>query len=191
MTALPIIYELLCITLKILAAERFINLPLWSYPLLTTKPPLTFLVFFFAAIYIKLREKYFINHGKTLEDYHKFLMTNTNSFQFSITLSVIIFLTAIVDIFISAVVLFLSVPYFGGSFEAASSALHSWGFAETPDLIGIIPLLLLFSYTKTHKKALIDIIIPVAAAIIIVFIYLEGFLEIICTLINSKLAPLL
>jgi hypothetical protein len=46
----------------------------------------------------------------------------------------------------------------------------------------IIPLLLLFSYTRKHKETLIDAMIPLAGIALIIMIYLEGGYELIAAL---------
>ena len=54
-TLIPIAYEVASIILKGKAAAGSILLPSWVFPLLTVKPPMTFLVFVILAVYIKTR----------------------------------------------------------------------------------------------------------------------------------------
>ena len=49
---LPIAYEAASIWLKIQSALANIVLPFWSFPLLTVKPPMTFLLFLFLSIHM-------------------------------------------------------------------------------------------------------------------------------------------
>ena len=46
-------------------------------------------------------------------------------------------------------------------------------------MIIFVPILLLFSYTRTHKNPVIDLAIPVASVICIVFVYIESALDIV------------
>ena len=41
-------------------------------------------------------------------------------------------------------------------------------------LLPIAPVVLLFSYTRTHKNQLIDYLIPVIGVLLSIFVYLEG-----------------
>ncbi|MGX8703986.1 MAG: hypothetical protein ACSW8H_06005, partial [bacterium] len=66
---LPILYEVGCIYAKALASVQLIEIPVIFYPLLPTKPPITFLVFVAIAVFLKVRERIFLRNGKTHEDY--------------------------------------------------------------------------------------------------------------------------
>lgn len=94
---LPIGYEIGCMVLKVLCARRQIVLPLWSFPLLTVKPPMTFVLFTILALFVKVRELRFRRHGKTHEDYQEFLKTNKNSLNFSIFLAVMMVVVSLLD----------------------------------------------------------------------------------------------
>ena len=74
-TLLPIAYEVICIILKGRSVAGSIQIPSWAFPLLTVKPPMTFLVFVFLAVFIKTRELRYCRHGKTHDDYQEFLKT--------------------------------------------------------------------------------------------------------------------
>ena len=51
-------------------------IPVIFFPLLTVKPPMTFVEFMVMAIFIKTREYRFCRHGKTRADYRESLKTN-------------------------------------------------------------------------------------------------------------------
>jgi hypothetical protein len=53
------------------------------------------------------------------------------------------------------------------------------GFGNAVQLLLMPPFVLLFSYTRTHKNKLIDIFIPIAGIVCILFIYLQGGYQII------------
>lgn len=94
---LPIAYEVYCMLLKLSAAEGLIRLPVWTYPLLTVKPPMTFVLFVIMAIFVKTRELRFRRHGKTHEDYQAFLKTRRNSWNFSVFLAIMMVVVSIID----------------------------------------------------------------------------------------------
>lgn len=94
---LPIAYEVGCMLLKIRSAEGLIRLPAWTYPLLTVKPPMTFVLFVFMAIFVKTRELRFRRHGKTHEDYQAFLKTRRNSWNFSVFLAIMMVVVSVID----------------------------------------------------------------------------------------------
>ena len=94
---LPIAYELICFVLKVQAARGRVLLPLWSFPLLTMKPPMTFAFFVFIAFLVKIREYRYCRHGKTHEEYLEFMKTNRNSFQMSVRLCFSMIAFAVID----------------------------------------------------------------------------------------------
>lgn len=96
-TVFPIAYEVISIILKIQSANGQITLPVWVFPLLTVKPPMTFVLFIALAVYVKTRERRFRRHGKTHEEYQAFLKTRRNSRNFSVFLAVMLAVISIVD----------------------------------------------------------------------------------------------
>ena len=96
-TLLPIAYEVVSMVLKVQASWNMVTLPFWSFPFLTVKPPMTFLLFIFLAIFVKTREIRFRRHGKTHEDYQAFLKTRRNSWGFSLFLAVMLVVLGILD----------------------------------------------------------------------------------------------
>ena len=96
-TLLPIGYEIACMVLKVLSARGVVRLPLWTFPLLTVKPPMTFLLFIILAFFVKVRELRFRRHGKTHAEYQEFLKTNKNSWNFSVFLAIMIVVVSVLD----------------------------------------------------------------------------------------------
>lgn len=74
-----------------------IDPPLIVYPLLTIKPPLSFVLFLTLVLFIKIRELRFRRRGKTKEEYRRFTKTNVNSWHFSVYASIMILITGIID----------------------------------------------------------------------------------------------
>ena len=135
------------------------------------------------ALYVKLRERSFLKHGKTLDDYRRFLDSNANRVQFSRFLILAIIVAVVID-FIAAV---LASTLVYSSYEgqlpedlAVSGAImtvSSWGLANTIPMLLTIPIVAFFDYRKTYKNKLVDTAIPVIGVAIIAIIYIEGFFQ--------------
>ena len=185
-TLLPIAYEVFCIILKGRSAAGSIMIPSWLFPLLTVKPPMTFVVFVFLAIYIKTRELRYCRHGKTHEDYQAFLKTNRNSWHFSVYTAVVLLIAGIIDVIIA---IFLLAGQ-AGSAEALDAIMSSEkafkntiamsiGFGKSTCLIFFAPIVLLFNYTKIPKNKTIGVLIPLAGILLIVLIGVQGIYQLV------------
>lgn len=98
MALLPIACEVFCMVLKRRSARGLVVIPPWAYPLLTVKPPMTFVLFIALAMYVKLRELRFRRYGKTHEEYRAFLGTNRNSWDVSVFLAIMLVVVSLLDI---------------------------------------------------------------------------------------------
>ena len=111
MIALPISYEIASFVLKILAAYGTIQLTPYLYPLLTTKPPMTFFVFIALTVFLKVRESIYRKKGGTHEQYQPFLKTNANSWRFSSFTAKVLVIAGIIGLliitYIPAITMFL------------------------------------------------------------------------------------
>ena len=178
---LPVVYEIASITLKILAVEGKVALPLIVFPLLTVKPPMTFLVFVVLAFFIKNRERVFRKNGRTHADYQAFLKTNRNSLQFSRFTAIILAAAGILDIVAFFVVSAILSQHTPEGAELAEdfylSHLNALGLGDSVLLLLLSPLMLLFSYTRTHKNKTIDVLIPAIGVSGIAIAYLEGLYQ--------------
>ena len=181
---LPALYEIASLTLKALCVTKtgFV-LPLYVSPFLTTKPPLTFIVFIALAFFIKNRERVFLKRGKTYEEYNAFLKTNINSLHFSIATSVCMIVAAIVDAILYAVLGKVLIPgYEGATLDDGLAIANQLGFGSSISLLLVVPFIMLFSYTRTHKPSAIDVIIPNVGMAAFVICYVEGFYQFIIRL---------
>ncbi len=177
---LPIGYELVTLILKILAIEKKITLPMLLFPFLPVKPPITFIVFLIMAFFIKFRERRFLKHGRSHEEYQAFLKTNRNSLHFSTFSGVLLAVAGTVDLLAAIVMVFYFVikdPSLMQDFSQTLDKVYMLGFGRSATLLLISPLMLLFSYTRTHKNRLLDSFIPIVSIVIIVLVYLEGFFQ--------------
>ena len=183
---IPILYEALSITLKILSGLNIIMISPYLFPFLTTKPPAGFVVFVALALFIKRRERKFLKNGKTLEEYKAFLDTNANSWHFSVHAAIIMVAAVILDIifiiiFGVAYIAPITDPALSDSATAeAISIMLKCGFGGSTSLLIIAPFMLLFSYNRVPKFPKLDLFIPIAGVVLIVIIYIEGLFWLIC-----------
>ena len=194
---LPLAYEVTSIVLKGLSAANQIALPIWTFPLLTVKPPMAFLVFVILALYIKWRELLFRRHGKTHEDYEAFLQTNRNSLHFSVFLAVVMVIAAVLDYFIMYFLSANAAPSVQAlenadlekaSEYAAVAQAMGFGNAAIPLLLAA-PFVLLFSYTRVPKNKFVSLLIPVAGVVLILIFLLEGLYHLVGSF-SQKVQPI-
>lgn len=177
---LPVAYELASLVLKGMAALEMVTLPVWSFALMTVKPPMTFVLFMILALHIKGRERLFCRHGRTHEEYQAFLGTNRNSLHFSIVLMILLIVTAIVDFLL---MIFISAAGIVSSGAASDNAdvitkyiqiVSGMGFGESIPQLFVAPLMLLYSYSRMPKRKIISMFIPVAGIALMLLVVLEG-----------------
>ena len=190
----PVLYEMISLVLKALASESIVTLPMALFPFLTSKPFATFFIFVVLALIFKGRERRFLKHGKTKEEYHAFLGTNANIFHFGRTSAILCLIVSLIDIvlaiFLSAVVV---VTRYGA--EAPAEAINvgiktvtGWGIGGAAPLLLFAPVLLLFNYKKTYKKPLYDTLIPVASLGFILIVMLEVIFQLALFIISRNVA---
>ena len=178
---LPLAWEAASWILKWKSAQGSITLPFWCFPLLTVKPPVTFVVFMLLAVHMKTRELRFCRHGRSHEEYLAFLKTNRNSFHFSVFLAVILVLAALADFIILMVLMGVQAGSLGTlanevetRFMEFSSAAVAVGFGGAVSLLFVAPLVLLYSYTREPANKMISMLIPVVGIVLILILFLEG-----------------
>ena len=180
----PLAWEAASWILKWQSAQGNITLPFWSFPLLTVKPPLSFMVFVLLAVHMKTRELRFCRHGRSHEEYLAFLKTNRNSFHFSVFLAVILVLAALADF----IILLVLMGYQAGSlttladevetrFGEFSRAAIAVGFGGAVPLLFVAPLVLLYSYTKEPANRKISMLIPAVGMVLILIVVFEGIYQ--------------
>ena len=201
---LPILYEVMSFLLKMLAGYGLIELSAYIYPLLTTKPPMTFILFIVLTFYLKRRERIYRKKGGTHEQYSAFLKTNANSWRVSSFMARIMAIAGVVDLILfvvmSAVLMFggiseaqltaiselsgdaaaeASVEMLGNALTRSLDVMMKCGVGQSSGLIIVAPFILLFSYTRTHKDTRIDTILPIIAIVILALMYIEGLYQVI------------
>ena len=182
----PVTYEVGSILIKAACADGRVKLPVWSFPLLTVKPPMTFFVFVLMVLFLKFREMRYCRHGNTRKDYEAFLRTNRNSLHFSIYLTVMLILAGIAD----AVIMLYMMIQQAGSVEALEKLMEAAdeyyplavavGFGKSIPLMFIAPLMLLYSYSRKPKFAKLTTLIPMAGIGLIAFVVIQGAYQLLC-----------
>lgn len=180
---LPILYEVASLVLKILATQSVIKIPTLVFPLLTTKPLVSFIIFIALAFFVKIREIKFLKNGKTLDDYKAFLDTNTNRKHVSRYLILWVVIAVVLDviIYVVATIFVYYGTYYINDSEAnvlmAVGDVRSWGIGTCVPMLLIIPILFFFDYRKTYDDKIIDKLIPLAGVAVVLIIYVEGFFQ--------------
>lgn len=187
---IPVVYEAGSLVIRILAYYGIIAPPLIVYPLLTTKPPMSFVLFVILVLFIKIREFRFRKRGKTKQEYMEFTKTRLNSLQFSVFSSIMILVTGVIDLilligFSAFDIVVKNMDHPEQVKNASEQALEEmsmvsargvtgWGIGLHSTMIFIIPIILLFSYTRNHKNPKADIAIPIGGILLAVFVGIEG-----------------
>ena len=154
-------------------------------PALTTKPPLAFIMFTIVGLILKKRERRYFREGGSEEGYNAFWQTNANSWHFSLFTSIVVFITALLDIITYFfMTVFLSTYWvdvstatdaeIAAAVDKTTQLVDHLAIGDSINMLLLIPFLLLFSYTRKHKNNQIDALIPLAGIVLIILIYLEG-----------------
>ena len=177
--AIPIAFVIVSYVFRIRIAMYDSSFPFYIYPFLTTKAPLTFMVFCVASLWIKNRERIFVKLGATKKEYEKYLTTKRNSLAFSAQLSLIFLSTIALEITLSIILVIVYIGIKNFEFDSYPIIMDAYGVGESLNLLFTIPFVFLYSYTRKHKEGPIDVVIPVAGIGLIVFVYIEGIYQLI------------
>ena len=182
---LPIAYEVICLILKIRSARGLVRLPLWSFPLLTVKPVMTFVFFVFAALLVRFREYRYCRNGRTHEEYLEFMKTNRNAFHLSVRFSLSMVFFAAVDMILFFTMIFSHMGQVVSEGAAEMNAaqelsrgiqsVEAIGIGGAMTLVMIAPLMLLYSYNTVPKRKIISMLVPAAAIVLMILAALETF----------------
>ena len=171
MVAIPISYVIVAYILKTLNNFNVINLPFAFLPFLLTKSPIVFVIFSLMSLALKNRKSLYIKKiGLTNEEYKHYLTTNRNSFSFSLWLSVLIAIFAVIEIII--IVIFVSV-YGNEGFLGVMIRISNCSIGEAVSLVLAIPFIFLYSYTRGHKEGPTDILVPFIGIGMTLLVFME------------------
>lgn len=183
LSILPLVYLAVGFTLKAINAfNEYFSIPIYALTLLPTKSPLVHLIFVTITIWIKRREKFYIELGGTKKQYEAHLKTNKNSLSFSKTLCIIIVMFAIIDLIIGIVFTNTIAPHF--SEAEVNKKTIILGIGQCLSLLLAIPFIILFSYTRTHKDKTMDAVIPFIGIFLLLFVYIEGAFRVLMNLLK-------
>ena len=181
---LPIAYEVVCLYLKIQSARGKIMLPLWSFPLLTMKPPMTFAFFVFIALLVRVREYRYCKHGNTHDDYVEFMKSRRNSFHLSVHMCIWMIVFALIDfVLLLLLTAFQAESLVQPGADEASQALAIMSGLQVAQAVGIggaislalvAPLMLLYSYNTQPKYKVISLLAPAVGIVLMILVVLES-----------------
>ena len=181
---LPIAFILASYVIKILSGTAGLNLSFYFYPFLATRSPVIFLIFVIASLWTKNRERIFLRLGASKEEYQRFLLTNRNSLSFSISLSLIILISVVLDIILFIVLFFVYAIAENMPTDLFIDTISLYEVGQSITLLLAIPILFLYSYTRTHKNSIFDVVIPIAGVGLCALVYIEGLYQFIVKLIG-------
>lgn len=200
---LPIGYEVACILLKYYAGMQVIEIPSPVFFLMTSKPPLIVAALLVVIFGLKLGQiAHKRRHGQSEEAYIEHTQTKAHSLKVSIIIAVIFFIFGILDIivYLGATIYALGrveALYPGATEEEMLvlvfqrlSVYEGIGIGSSAGLILIAPLVLLFSYSKTHKNPKIDTFIPIAGIGLMVLVLVEGIFQVLTLNISAFVTKL-
>jgi hypothetical protein len=204
LAVLPVLYEVGALVLRITMIMTDLKPPYIVYPFLTTKPFMSFILFIILALHIKFDEYRFKKRDKRQEDFEEYIRTNDHSLRFSIFTSIMILITGLIDFLVYIIsTVYLTYTATGTSLNAdlsqeaidevipvAMKVVGAWRFGEHCTMILLIPLILLFSYTRTHKDQMGDILIPVFGVALAVIVTIEGLYQCLLLQIPSLMNQL-
>ena len=188
---IPVFYEIGSLVIRVLIAMGDGVPTYFIYPFLTTKPFMSFVMFVLMALHILREKRMFRKKGKTEEEYKEYTRTNVHSLRFSIYTSVVILITGIIDVLVYIIgTVALTISFSGidlkealtedaiytmkhGLVPLTSSIVGAWGFGKHCDMILLIPIILLFSYTRKHKDEIVDAMIPIGGIVLAILVAIE------------------
>lgn len=186
--AIPILYEVAAITIKFLVATGSMGIPFFCFFLLPSKPVVLFGAFIALIIILKVEEIRVKKRKEDPEFIKEHRKTNAHSLRFSLIIILVLFLAAVADLILS-IILGVAIGIKTGvqSLDAIQNMLGKMGVGSGVALSLLIPIILLFSYTKKHKNTKLDPFIPLAGVALIIAIYVEGMYQILLRYLKNIL----
>ena len=204
LTVLPVLYELVCLWVKLLANSGDFFMPLTVFPFLTAKPPMMFFVFCAMVVYQTTREARFCKNGRTHEEYVAFIGTSEDCWQFARFSAIVCAIAGILDLIIVLVAFFgdisthaelvtsLADDQFDLYATEVISKYMNAGFGGAADLLFFAPIMLLFNYRKTYRNTTVELAIPLVSLVLLLVAYLEAGLmgaEMLAFMLNTEIMP--
>ena len=179
-TLIPFIYEIASVIIKYNVTFVNITIPSYVFFLLTSKPPFLLIAFLIIIVILKGYEHLSIKSGKKNKKFFiEHQKTNAHTLGVSIVMSVVFLIVAIIDFFVTALVIYLTAAHYQVEPSQLIDVIMGIGLGGSLLMIPIIPVILLFSYKKTHTNSQMDMIVPLVGVGSIVLVYVEGMFEVI------------
>lgn len=190
---LPIAYEVAAVIIKYHIGMGNLSIPSPVFFLLPSKPPLIFAAFMVIVLGLRISELLYLKRGNhTKEMFEEHIKTKAHSLKISIGISAAFAAFAIIDFVLYLVLIFTTFYQYNAAYAGTLTqdeidllclvridVFENIGIGGSMGLILVIPLVLLFSYTKTHKNPKVDLIIPVIGVALIIVVILEGSFQVI------------
>lgn len=186
---IPVAWEIFAITYKSLFITQnidnyFMNLPSYLFFLFPSKPPMMFFAFVTIVFFLKYTDIRRKKRHLDDDEFHKeHLKTNAHAFLISIAMIVVFAIFAVLDLIVCTLVssIYYEMNYSGYGSEGIAYAIQDanmLGFGKTMLVLFIVPIFLLFSYTKEHKNKTVDLFVPIGGIVLVLFIYIEGMFQV-------------
>ena len=190
-TLIPFIYEIASVIIKYNVTFVNFTIPSYVFFLLTSKPPFLLLAFLIIIVILKGYEHLSIKSGKKDKKFFiEHQKTNAHTLSVSIVMSVVFLIVAIIDFLVTILVTYLAATHHQVEPKQLIDTMLGIGLGGSLLMIPIIPLILLFSYKKTHTNSQMDMIVPLVGVGLIVLVYVEGMFEVITINMPYMLAKL-
>ena len=190
-TLIPFIYEIASVIIKYNVTFVNFTIPSYVFFLLTSKPPFLLLAFLIIIVILKGYEHLSIKSGKKDKEFFiEHQKTNAHTLGVSIVMSVVFLIVAIIDFLVTILVTYLAATHHQVEPKQLIDTMLGIGLGGSLLMIPIIPLILLFSYKKTHTNSQMDMIVPLVGVGLIVLVYVEGMFEVITINMPYMLAKL-
>ena len=121
-------------------------IPGYLFPLIPLKPPSFLLVFLSLVVFLKIKERRFVQSGKTLEEYDKEFASPESVHSFPLSLAI----GSGVDIILFTV--------FDGE---ENRVMQSVGFGQGSEMFLVIPIILFYDFNKPIKNSSVSTLIPI------------------------------
>ena len=178
---LPILYEILSavlvglLSMNAMFPDFYFALPPEVLPLIGKKPIGMILAFTAICIFVKIREKVYIKRGGTKEGYELYSQTNRYSFRFSSMMATTFAIVAILDLILVVALLVVGFMQYQAEdvLNPLMEVITGFTVGKSVCLLLVIPFVLLFSYSRTHKNPKLDKLVPVIGIGLVVFAIIE------------------
>lgn len=153
---IPVLYVIASVIVYGLFKTGSITLSVWSFALLTCRTPASYIVFFALSLYLQYRKYNYLQRGGTDAGYGIYFKTKACSLHFSIYCSIVLAIVSLVDFLLSFI-----------------PGAETWLIGSSYNMVFIIPFVMLLSYSREHKNATLDSLMPFVFVCAMIFFILD------------------